>query len=350
MHVGRSSGHITHTHTHTQTSHTTSTEYKYTRTHTPQLGIVLQLSEVEMKFLLAHFIVVPIIIFIVPPSKGMTADGASSCKELLKNNSTNEYYDIQTRDGVKNMYCDMEYENCGREKGWTRIAYINISDPNNSCSELGLTHTFARSIDERIPEKDVCTRSRTKPEERGCSSVKFSTHGIPYTKVCGRARGYQSRFTRAFHSSAYAGQNKTSDSYVSGLSVTRGKPRHRKHIWTFAAGFSKAYGFATVNCPHALYPSPKPPYFVKEDYFCDSGNPNNSRDRWYLYYALWDSKWCEERMKSKWCKDGVPWFTKNVGDGKEVTDDIEVRMCHWPPYTMIEDIGVDELEIYIKLE
>ena len=279
----------------------------------------MQFSEVEMKFLLVHFIVVPLIIFTVPPPKGVTANDEPSAND------------------------------CGNvTAGWMRVAYINISDPNNSCSESGLTHTVARSIDERIPEKNVCTRSRTKPEERGCSSIKIETRRFPYNKVCGRVRGYQFRFTRAFHSSAYAGQKKTSDPYVSGLSVTHGE--EQKHIWTFAAGFSKAYGFATVNCPHALYPSPKPPYFVKEDYFCDSGNPNNSRDRWYLYYALWDSKWCEERMKSKWCKDGVPWFTKNVGDGKEVTDDIEVRMCHWPPYTMIEDIGVDELEIYIKLE
>ena len=199
----------------------------------------------------------------------------------------------------------------------------------------------------------MCTHS--SPDEHGCSSVIFKTEKIPYTKVCGRARGYQFGYTRAFHSYKYAGQRTLDHSYVSGLSVTRGKPGNRSHIWTFAAGFSQAYGYATVNCPCAMYPGPDPPPFVGDNYFCDSGNPNNVYRRNYLDHnetnSLWNSNGCGTESKIHCCKHRDPWFITNVGNGEEgeqvTTDDIEVRMCHYPPYTMIEDIGVDELEIYI---
>ena len=35
----------------------------------------------------------------------------------------------------------------------------------------------------------------------GCTSVNFSTYGVPFTKVCGRALGYQYGSTDAFHNS-----------------------------------------------------------------------------------------------------------------------------------------------------
>ena len=104
---------------------------------------------------------------------------------------------------------------------------------------------------------------------------------IQYNKVCGRARGYQYGFTCAFHSSKNADQVSEEGSYVSGLSVTHPKPGksgEREHIWTFAAGFSKIYGYATVNCPRALYPGPKQPEFVGNNYFCDSGYPTVNTD------------------------------------------------------------------------
>ena len=92
------------------------------RTDTPQLSPVLQLSEVEMKFLLVHFIVVPLIIFTVPPPKGMKAEAHyQSCKELYDKYRLQGvflptippgYYNITTEEGVKEVYCNLTSTDC----------------------------------------------------------------------------------------------------------------------------------------------------------------------------------------------------------------------------------------------
>ena len=317
------------------------------------MRLVLQLSEVEMKFLLVHFIVVPLIIFTVLLLKGMKADADTtrfkSCEQLHDKYGPllpdSGYYNITPQDEVKEVYCRNNITGCDGV-GWTRVAKVDANSTTYNCSDSNMTYTEVKGT-------PMCTRSR--PELNGCFSVNFSTFRVPYNKVCGRARGYQYGFTRAFHSYQYAGQNTLEHSYVSGLSVTRGAKGSRKHIWTFAAGFSQAYGYATVNCPCALYPGPDPPPFVGDNYFCDSGNPNNTYRRNYLDHkqtnSLWNSNGCGTKSKIHCCKHRDPWFITNVGNGEEgeqvTTDDIEVRMCHWPRYTQIEDIGVDELEIYI---
>ena len=133
------------------------------------------------------------------------------------------------------------------------------------------------------------------------------------------------------------------DSYVSGLSVTHGGRNERKHIWTFAAGYSKANDIDAYNCPCANDRAPPAPAFVRNNYFCDSGNTGNLRYQWYTGHPLWDSNNCARG--SRCCG---PWFTTEVGANTEVRDDIEVRMCRYRPSNKIEDIGVDELEIYIS--
>ena len=94
-------------------------------------------------------------------------------------------------------------------------------------------------------------------------------HGVPYTKVCGRAHGYQYYATPTFHDYHYASQTTLNSAYVSGLSVTYGSPRN--HIWTFAAGYSKDKGYTCCNCPCAPYPGPAAPPFIVDKYFCESG-------------------------------------------------------------------------------
>ena len=294
-----------------------------------------------------------------PPDNITQCTNRSSCKELYENNCTESgYYDILTPTGeIKNVSCEMNTDNsCSATGGWMRVAYINASDSQFNCSTGNMTYN---DVETTCPEwyrngcsplccTPICTRSDS--EENGCYSVTFKTHGVPYTKVCGRARGYQFGYTRAFHSSEYAGQDLDS-AYVSGLSVTHGAPGRRAHIWTFAAGYSQAYGYIGVNCPCAQYPGPDPPPFVGDNYFCDSGNPDNRRREWYLVdmvtNPLWSSDGCGHKNRRNCCKHRGPWFATDVGDGIEVQDDIEVRMCHYPPYTYTEDIGVEELEIYI---
>ena len=126
--------------------------------------------------------------------------------------------------------------------------------------------------------------------------------------------------------------------------MTRGDPR--THIWTFAAGMSKTENYTKWNCPCALYPEPAVPPFVGEDYFCESGISGiNANGLWYLNNAdpLWDSQGCASG--STCCDCGGPWFTTTPS--QEVSDDIEVRWCFGEPSNGNEDIGVEQLEIYV---
>ena len=227
---------------------------------------------------------------------------ATSCKEIYDCDSTapSGYYWVRNATGgATQVFCEMNTTNCGNiTGGWMRAAYIDMTNENNTCPQ-GLNYTVASST-------RMCSRSHTG--WISCSSLTFPTHGVPYTKVCGRARGYQFRATPAFYNQ-FHNQGQTLDStYVSGLSVTYGSPR--SHIWTFAAGYSKDTGYTCCNCPCASpYPGPAAPPFVGENVFCESGNigPLDVPYQWYLDDPLWDSQGCASG--STCCDRGGPWFT-----------------------------------------
>ena len=275
----------------------------------------------------------------------------SSCKEVYECDPTllSRYHEIWTPTGVKKVYCKMDSD-CNGTAGWMRVAYIDADNDTRSCNKWELNHTVknlcpANSSECPPQELYMCTRS--PPYKHGCSSVTFPTHGVPYTKVCGRAQGYQIGNVSAFYSYKHREQDLES-AYVSGLSVTRGEEGKRKHIWTFAAGYSKnSSGNASLNCPCAIHKGPDPPKFVDENYFCETGNlderqyPDDPPD------ILWDSKKCT------CCKRDDPWFATTVNSKLEnekssVREDIEVRLCQYSSENVSEeDIGLKELEIYI---
>ena len=260
---------------------------------------------------------------------------ATSCKQLYQCNPAlpSGYYNITTPQGVEKVYCVVNTTNCGNiTGGWMRAAYIDMTNENNTCPQ-GLNYTVVNST-------RMCTRSHT--DYSNCSSVTFLTHGVPYTKVCGRARGYQHYGTVAFYNYHYVSQTTLDSAYVSGLSVTYGSPR--SHIWTFAAGPSIDYDYSYYNCPCAFpYPGSAAPPFVGENIFCESGNTGIAEfQQWYLDDPLWDSQGCA--ANSTCCDRGGPWFTTTLS--QEVRDDIEVRMCSYFDLST-ENLGVDELEIYI---
>ena len=262
---------------------------------------------------------------------------ATSCKEIhdCNPNSPSGYYWINTTTGPLQVYCQIETNNCGNiTGGWMRAAYIDMTNDNNTCPQ-GLTYTVVNST-------RMCTRSQFNA---GCTSVTFPTHGVPYTKVCGRAIAYERGSTDAFMNYDSYSQRSLDDYYIDGLSVTHGDPR--SHIWTFAAGLSKGNNYPhndCCNCPCALYPGPAAPPFVGEDYFCESGiSGNHQFGLWYFDDPLWDTQGCA--TNSTCCDRGGPWFTTTLS--QEVSDDIEVRMCLGEQSDFEEDVGVEQLEIYI---
>ena len=270
--------------------------------------------------------------------KGITDNNpATSCKEIYQcnPNTPSGYYWVNTTTGPVRVYCEMSTNNCGNiTGGWMRVAYIDMTIAGNTCP-TGLKYTLYSST-------RMCTRLQSYfYSAYTCSSATFPTHGVQYTKVCGRARGYQYGQTYAFFNYNYASQTTLNHPYVQGLSVTHGSPRN--HIWTFASGWSKDYNYNRHNCPCASpYPGPASPPFVGQNYFCESGNTGANEDQWQLNDPLWDSQGCTSG--STCCNRGGPWFTTTLN--QETSDDIEMRLCshHWGT---MENIGVEQLEIFV---
>ena len=225
---------------------------------------------------------------------------------------------------------------CNGTPGWRRVAFINMTDTSYNCpTGLNLTSYSKRT----------CGRSHTGS---GCSSTTFSVGGLPYSRVCGRIRGYQFGGTSAFY--IYNGSSRGIDShYVHGVSLTHGGAGSRQHIWTFAAGLTEVTtDFPNEACPCDTAPSSVVPEFVGNDYFCESGLHSEwNLDIHLVFYpndVLWDGQDCTSN--STCCQlNNPPWFTKNLPTA--TTDDIELRICveHTPSE---EDVPLELIELYVQ--
>ena len=198
--------------------------------------------------------------------------------------------------------------------GWRRVAFINMTDTIYNCpSGLNLTSYSKRT----------CGRSHTT--RGGCSSSTFSVGGLPYSRVCGRIRGYQFGSTGAFHDYMQG----INSFYVDGVSLTHGGAGRRQHIWTFAAGLTEvSTSYPDYDCPCDTMNFDHVPAFVGNDYFCESGlhSPWESTITRVFFPGdvLWDGQNCTSN--STCCQlNNPPWFTKNLP--RTTTDGIELRIC-----------------------
>ena len=267
---------------------------------------------------------------------GMNYTGLS-CEDIYINNpETGGYYPINNTQWT---FCNMMYIatviddghiilSCPSVGGeWRRIASINIS-AGNDCP-TGWNKSSYNGV-------SFC---RASNDSGGCYPTFFSTNGVSYQHVCGRARGYQKGLPEGFISQSI-------DSYyVEGLSITHGNPR--QHIWTYVAGLTDYGNYPFSNCPCAVIAGSGPPSFVDNDYYCESGTHTGSslsRSAYYLSDPLWDGAGCS--TNNTCCSNtNQPWFYHQLS---EITqDDIEVRICRDQPFTD-EGILVDILELYIQ--
>ena len=100
------------------------------------------------------------------------------CTDIYKANpdAKSRYYNITLTNGsIVTVYCDMKGMNCDEEGGWTRVAYLNMTEPGTTCPS-GLTQTRYININH-----DVC--GRPNPSSAVCDSSFFSTYSINYTKI-----------------------------------------------------------------------------------------------------------------------------------------------------------------------
>ena len=266
------------------------------------------------------------------PPPGYNLQQYRSCQEILHciPSASSGYYQIRAPNGsLVQVYCDMEGTNCGGEGGWTRVAYVNMSQSGATCPQ-GLTQTTLSGL-------ILCGRSGS-----GCQSTVFSTLGLNYSRVCGQVRGYQYGSPDAFELNSL-----TIDSvYVDGVSITYGSAP-RKHIWTYANGVNLVYPLPQFNCPCNTNNSVVPPLFVGSDYYCETGDNDKTCCDATLYSndPLWDGQQCPGEEAPCCTHPNMPWFNKTLSE--TTTEDIELRVCGTGGLND-EDVPLQVIEILVR--
>ncbi len=210
-----------------------------------------------------------------------------------------------------------------------------------------MSHTCPANWYERyLSGLRLCGRESGNPVAGSCSSVAaFSTGGVPYSQVCGQARGYQYADVLGFAPSSF---NPQIDSYYAdGLSLTHGTDGLRVHIWTFVNGRSDIRGGPDA-CPCNTNSSgTAPPSIVGSKYFCESGvyDGSNMGAVLFLDDPLWDGAGCAPEANTCCEFNSPPYFSTRLPSA--TTDDIEGRICNGAP----DEFGgtfITFLELFIK--
>ena len=131
----------------------------------------------------------------------------TSCARLheVYPTASSGYYNITLSGSQVEVYCDMEGSHCDGEGGWTRVAFVNMSEPGSSCPP-GLVQY------DNIFNTSLCWINNGTSYFYGCNSTIFSTYGLNYNKVCSQVRGYQYGIPLAFH--CYISNSTWSKSYL----------------------------------------------------------------------------------------------------------------------------------------
>ena len=250
----------------------------------------------------------------------------TSCKELKGQypSSSSGYYTLVSTNGstTYTAYCNMGTL-CGSGGGWTRLAYLDMSDATQNCPS-GFRLYQSGGV-------------RACGKQSGyCVSVTFPSNGISYSQICGRVKGYQYGHTDGLYT--YGSIN---SDYVEGVSITRGSPR--QHVWTLISGISESSS-ASNACPCNTGSTVSVQSFIGNNYFCESGSPSSPLTTLYTSDPLWDGQGCGS-LESPCCNvPGIPWFHRDYGS-TTTTDYIELRVCASLSY---EDSPVSNIDIYVK--
>ena len=263
---------------------------------------------------------------------GTFENPASSCNELVKkipNFQPGNFWVADSEGQPQLVYCIASTQCCDEDGGWMRIAYFDMTNLDHKCPS---------GFDVVTNPKRACIRE-TAP---GCTSVKYYTQGIKYTKVCGRVRGYHESTTDAFEPYHSNNALTLNSGYVDGVIITQGQPI-KGHIWTFAAGADETrtdqYG---CPCTDGTFTGTVPP-FIDNDYFCEAGIDVSDTNVVFADDPLWDGQDCPSGNTC--CTDrNPPWFCREVDPSTSV---IELRVCTDQPRPD-EDIHLELVEIYVQ--
>ena len=231
-------------------------------------------------------------------------DLALSCAAILEQNSssTSGYYFVRSLSGqLRNVYCDMT-RTCGNiTGGWMRVAMLDVQN-------------CPLELQQKIFNDNITT-CVARENNRGCTSIFYSSLDIPYSRVCGKIRAYKIGTPDGF-----SRINEIDNNYLDGISITINTSTNREHVWSFAAGED-----VCVNSQ---------PDFVGNDFSCDKSQ--------YCPFQtlcgplLWKSQQYGSNVSS-WLKE-LP---------SPHASDIEVRVCR-DQRRFDEDLAITTLELYVQ--
>ena len=224
----------------------------------------------------------------------------------------------------------MEGSNCGGEGGWTRIAFVNMTDSNAVCPKGLAQRNFSGQL--------LCGRNMSS----GCQSTKFLTLSLNYNQVCGRLRGYQFGSPDAFARSVFIPSLTFDSQYLDGVSITHGNVA-RQHIWTYAVGpTTEVFG-----CPCNTGSTVSPPTFVGSNYYCESAASTFQHGVFFPNDVMWDGQQCTGK-EGPCCSNNpnLPWFNTTLPQNTSSNDDIELRVCGDESPTT-EGTPLELIELYI---
>ena len=213
---------------------------------------------------------------------------------------------------------------------WYRVAFLNMSDPSQQCP----------SAWRLVTTNGVRACGRPVSSESSCNGTLYSATS-EYQRVCGRVIGYQDSTPDGF---GYLKRGSINESYLDGVSITYAQPRN--HIWSYVAGVTENNSTQGDSiCPCLSQRGKQPQPFVGDNYYCESGNPNNAVMYGVLYTddKLWDGKQCEGTCCTG--SNSPPWFSVHLPN--PTTESIEVRICG-DQGTNDEDTPIELLEIYVQ--
>jgi dynein heavy chain len=256
----------------------------------------------------------------IPPAI-IYGDGSSRCPSEQQRATSRQ----EIKERVASALGIQPPHQCGAGE-WIRVAYLDMKDRLQTCPSAWRENT--------TNGVRVCGRPPSSNDM--CHGTFYPTGGRIFNKVCGRVIGYQVGHPDAFHSS-----DSINSPYVEGVSITYGIPR--AHIWTYAADTSETNNH--LACPCDTGSSSSPPFFVGNNYYCESGNKNSSFTNYFLYAddPLWDGEQCS--TEGTCCSAGrsPPWFSVTLNN--PTNDNIEIRICS--NFDTSEDTPIELLEIYI---
>ena len=214
---------------------------------------------------------------------------ASSCLEVSQCNPQlpSEHYWITSSNGTAvRVYCDMTREcSCSSASvgGWSRVAFLNMSDPTHQCPPAWREFTE--------PVRTCGRTNETLPSGGGCSSVSFSSYNIAFSHICGRIIGYEFGSPSAFRPYTDSTFTRIEDPYVEGVVTSRGTDK--EHVWTFAASLQEVTSHDACPCTNSQS-TQTTPSFVGQDYFCETGITSGASID--IFYPdgdpLWDGEDC----------------------------------------------------------